>query len=78
VNGPTNTLDSYTTEKLSGEKETFDHKDHPHRMFDEFKLFSQVIDKNDQAFVKKQLEHSKIVMAIVEAAINDAGIVLGE
>ncbi len=77
VNGPTNTLDSYTTESLSGEKETFDHKDHPHRMYDEFKLFSQVIKNKDMDFVKKQLEHSKIVMEIVEAAINDAGIVLG-
>ena len=77
VNGPTNTLDSYTTESLSGEKETFDHKDHPHRMYDEFRLFSQVIKNKDMDFVKKQLEHSKIVMEIVEAAINDAGIVLG-
>ncbi|MGM0168438.1 hypothetical protein IGI39_004193 [Enterococcus sp. AZ135] len=77
VNGPTNTLDSYTIESLSGEKETFDHKDHPHRMYDEFKLFNQVIDTKDMDFVKKQLEHSKIVMEIVEAAILDAGIVLG-
>lgn len=76
VNGPTNTLDSYTTESLSGEKATFDHKDHPHRMFDEFKLFSQVIADKDMSFVKQQLEHSKIVMEIVETAINDAGIVL--
>lgn len=77
VNGPTNTLDSYTTESLSGEKATFDHKDHPHRMFDEFKLFSQVIADKDMSFVKQQLDHSKIVMEIVETAINDAGIVLG-
>lgn len=77
VNGPTNTLESYTTESLSGEKATFDHKDHPHRMFDEFKLFSQVIVDKDMSFVKQQLEHSKIVMEIVETAINDAGIVLG-
>lgn len=77
VNGPTNTLESYTTESLSGEKATFDHKDHPHRMFDEFKLFSQVIADKDMSFVKQQLEHSKIVMEIVETAINDAGIVLG-
>lgn len=77
VNGPTNTLESYTTESLSGEKATFDHKDHPHRMFDEFKLFSQVIADKHMSFVKQQLEHSKIVMEIVETAINDAGIVLG-
>ncbi|MGG5373141.1 Gfo/Idh/MocA family protein [Enterococcus sp. AZ196] len=77
VNGPTNTLNSYTTEVLSGEKETFDHKDHPHRMYDEFKLFNQVIDNKDLSFVKQQLAHSKIVMEIVEAALTDAGIVLG-
>ncbi|WP_413538802.1 Gfo/Idh/MocA family protein [Enterococcus malodoratus] len=77
VNGPTNTLESYSTQTLAGEIETFDHKDHPHRMYDEFKLFAQVIENKDMTFVKKQLEHSKIVMEIVEAAINDAGIVLG-
>lgn len=77
VNGPTNTLDSYSTETLSGEVETFDHKDHPHRMFDEFKLFGQVIEDHDMDFVKKQLHHSKIVMEIVEGALYDAGIVLG-
>lgn len=77
VNGPTNTLDSYSTQPLAGDIETFDHKDHPHRMFDEFKLFNQVIEDKDMTFVKKQLDHSKIVMEIVETAINDAGIVLG-
>ena len=77
VNGPTNTLDSYSTQPLAGDIETFDHKDHLHRMFDEFKLFNQVIEDKDMTFVKKQLDHSKIVMEIVEAAINDAGIVLG-
>lgn len=77
VNGPTNTLDSYSTETLSGEVETLDHKDHPHRMFDEFKLFSQVIKEHDMDFVKKQLHHSKIVMEIVEGALYDAGIELG-
>ena len=46
-------------------------------MFDEFKLFNQVIEDKDMTFVKKQLDHSKIVMEIVEAAINDAGIILG-
>ena len=77
VNGPTNTLESYSIQPLRSEIETFDHKDHPHRMFDEFKLFNQVIEDKDMTFVKKQLEHSKIVMEIVEAAINDAEIVLG-
>jgi hypothetical protein len=46
-------------------------------MFDEFKLFNQVIEDKDMTFVKNQLDHSKIVMEIVETAIKDAGIVLG-
>ncbi|MDT2759161.1 Gfo/Idh/MocA family protein [Enterococcus xiangfangensis] len=78
VNGPTNTLESYTIESLAGEQETFDNKRHPHRMYDEFKQFSQVIKNKDLTFVKQQLEHSKIVMEIVETALADAGIVLGE
>lgn len=77
INGPTNTLDSYMLETRSGKAQTFDHQDPPHRMYDEFKVFNQVIEDQDLAFVKKQLEHSKIVMEIVEAAVEDAGLVLG-
>ncbi len=75
INGPTNTLDSYSI--IFDDVENFDHKDHPHRMYDEFKRFSQVINDRDMDFVKKQLEHSKIVMEIVETALADAGIILG-
>ncbi|REC31169.1 NAD(P)-dependent oxidoreductase [Enterococcus pseudoavium] len=77
INGPTNVLDNYSLERRSGESQTFDHKNHPHRMYDEFKLFNQVIENHDMTFVKQQLEHSKLVMEIVEAALADAGIVLG-
>ena len=46
-------------------------------MYEEFAVFDRVIQENDQEFVKQQLMHSKIVMEIVEAALEDAKIHLG-
>lgn len=77
VNGPTNVLDNFTTEKRLEESQLLDYKVHTHRMFEEFKLFSQVIMQRDLSFARQRLEHSKIVMEIVEAALLDANITLG-
>lgn len=77
INGPTNTLDSFTIESLKGEVQTVNDNQHAHRMYEEFAVFDRVIQENDQEFVKQQLMHSKIVMEIVEAALEDAKIHLG-
>lgn len=77
VNGPTNVLDSYTIERRSEEAQLTDQKVHQHRMYEEFKLFTQVITRKEMGFVKERLEHSKTVMEIVDAALADADIILG-
>ncbi|MGM0168425.1 hypothetical protein IGI39_004180 [Enterococcus sp. AZ135] len=77
VNGPTNVLDSFTSEKRGEENHFVDQKLHQHRMYEEFKLFNQVIADKEMNFVKKQLDHSKTVMEIVETALADANIILG-
>ena len=70
-------MDSFTIESLKGEVQTVNDNQHAHRMYEEFAVFDRVIQENDQEFVKQQLMHSKIVMEIVEAALEDAKIHLG-
>lgn len=77
VKGATNVVDAY--KKILNKKETelVNHNSHPHRMYEEFKVFDEVIKNRDTEFAKKQLDHSKIVMSIVEKALQHAGISLG-
>lgn len=72
IKGPTNIVDSYKKDN-----ERIDLKIHPHRMHEEFKVFDKIIASRDFEFAKKQLDHSKKVMNIVEKAIKHAGISLG-
>ncbi|MFL2078298.1 Gfo/Idh/MocA family protein [Marinilactibacillus psychrotolerans] len=72
IKGPTNIVDSYKKDN-----ERIDLKIHPHRMYEEFKVFDKIIASRDFEFAKKQLDHSKKVMNIVEKAIKHAGISLG-
>lgn len=50
---------------------------HVHRMYEEFKVFSKVIMDHDMEFVRKHLEHSKMVMNVVEKALASAELRLG-
>lgn len=77
VNGPTNTVESYTKQANGGQPASVALNRHPHRMFAEFAKFEQVIATHDMGFVHQQLQHSKAVMAVVDAALADAGIKLG-
>jgi len=77
VAGPTNTVENFTETMNGGTAEKVALNRHPHRMFAEFAKFEQVITTHDMTFVKQQLQHSKIVMAVVDAALADAGIELG-
>ncbi|MFC6294877.1 Gfo/Idh/MocA family protein [Lactiplantibacillus daoliensis] len=77
VAGPTNTVESFTETMNGGTAEKVALNRHPHRMFAEFAKFEQVITTHDMTFVKQQLQHSKTVMAVVDAALADAGIELG-
>ena len=77
INGPTNTLESYT--KIIGKhtEEVIDLKVHPHRMYEEFIAFNRIIKENDMDTVREKLTHSKIVMEVAEKALEDASIKLG-
>ncbi|MFC6182239.1 Gfo/Idh/MocA family protein [Lactiplantibacillus daowaiensis] len=78
VNGPTNTVESYTEQVRGAASKTQQLNRHPHRMFAEFARFDRVIADHDMAFVKTQLAHSKQVMAVVDAALADAQLSLGQ
>ena len=77
INGPTNTLESYT--KIIGKltEEVIDLKVHPHRMYEEFIAFNRIINEHDMDTVREKLTHSKIVMEVAEKALEDASIKLG-
>lgn len=77
INGPTNTLESYT--KIIGKdtEEVIDLKVHLHRMYEEFIAFNRIIKEHDMDTVREKLTHSKIVMEVAEKALVGAGIKLG-
>ncbi|MBW4080630.1 Gfo/Idh/MocA family protein [Paenibacillus sp. S150] len=54
-----------------------DHKDHPHRMFDEFVEFERMIREQDLDKANEMLEHSGRVMSVVEQAKQSAKLVFG-
>ena len=77
VAGPTNTVEGYTRLANDGTTEDVNVNRHPHRMFAEFAAFEQVIADHDMAFVRQQLEHSKLVMAVIDQALASAQLKLG-
>lgn len=77
VDGPTNVMKDYN-EQLNGAKvEQVDKKVHPHRMYEEFKNFNQMIEQHDTKAASERMQHSMIVMNVVDAALKDSGIKLG-
>lgn len=77
VNGATNVLDSIEKQLKGQETQLIDVKVHSHRMFEEFTEFDRIITEHDMAMVENRLVHSRLVMEVVEAALEDAGITLG-
>ncbi|MFV0559786.1 MAG: Gfo/Idh/MocA family protein [Enterococcus sp.] len=78
VEGPTNTVPKYSEYFSKMPVSEKNEATHAHRMFDEFRIFNQVIDQMDRKFATARMTHSKQVMQIVEWALQDAGIVLGK
>ena len=64
--------------QINGEEAfVYQNNAHPHRMHEEFAEFYRMISTNDLAAVKKQLDHSQLVMEVVEEALTSGKIVLG-
>lgn len=54
-----------------------DHKDHPHRMYDEFTEFERILREQDLKKAADMLVHSERVMRVIEQAKQSAGLVFG-
>jgi len=77
VNGPTNTISSWTRQLRTSPAVSIDVNQHQHRMFEEFAAFEQMIATHDMATVQTQLKHSEQVMAVIDQALADANLQLG-
>ena len=75
IEGPTSTLADVSLIK-NKEKYVIDSLD-KHRMYSEFKCFSEYIDNKNYEVCDKMLKHSKIVMDVLTKARKSANIVFG-
>lgn len=67
VNGATNSILS-VIENILGDKKVFNINEHEHRMYSEFKEFKRIIDEKDFKSSKDRMNHSLLVMEIVDKA----------
>ncbi|MFS0660105.1 Gfo/Idh/MocA family oxidoreductase [Niallia alba] len=75
VNGPVNSLDSFTISTASKVVENMNKNEHTHRMYEEFVAFERIICEKNKSEMLKKLEHSLQVMEIITVARKRAGIV---
>lgn len=77
VNGPTNEMQSFDVyDKDKNLLEKIDHNIYPHRMYQEFVEFEQIISDNDLKLAADRLQHSEDVMWVVTKALESANLKL--
>lgn len=77
IEGPTSTIDRFTVIDHQNNSQIVDFKVHTHRMYEEFVEFERIIRESDFETMTKQLDHSQLVMSIVDKGLETAGISLG-
>lgn len=77
IEGPTSTIDRFTVIDHQNKSQIVDFKVHTHRMYEEFVEFERIIRESDFETMTKQLDHSELVMSIVDKGLETAGISLG-
>lgn len=68
VESPANTVENYKVTQRDQVSQLMNKNKHNHRMVEEFLHFVKIIEKNDFDEANKRMEHSKIVMQVVEEA----------
>lgn len=68
VDSPTNVLTSFGIYQNNHLLETISANSHPHRMYQEFVTFEQLIQNKDFVSMQKKLKHSESVMWIIDQA----------
>lgn len=77
IDGPTNSLLSYSTVDRHKTESHTQLTVHPHRMYEEFLEFERIISELDFKASQERLNHSLDVMAVVDQALASANITLG-
>lgn len=77
VDGPPNVMASVTAKSSGGDIEYIDQNVHPHRMVEEFRAFEAMIRFHDVGERDRRLDHSEIVLSVVVAAAESAGLSVG-
>lgn len=77
LDGPTNIINHYTFQLNKQTPIEHDNKVHPHRMYEEFVAFTEIINHHNTEAALRAMDHSEMVMEIVDRALEDAGITLG-
>lgn len=76
VNGAPNVMASFDVYHRKDKIAHVNEQHYPHRMYQEFVRFNQIIEKDDLAASRQALEHSDQVMQVLQAAVNDSGLKL--
>lgn len=77
IEGPTSVIDKFTVVDRQNNSKTVDFKVHTHRMYEEFIEFERIIRESDFETMAIQLDHSELVMSVVDKGLESAGISLG-
>lgn len=76
VNGAPNVMASFDLYHRADKIAHVNEQTYPHRMYQEFVRFNQIIEDHDLAAGRKALAHSDQVMQVLQAAVDDAGLKL--
>lgn len=77
INGSSSLIMEVEKQLNGQEPIVYNNNAHPHRMYEEFAEFYRMISEHDMVAVEKQLNHSEIVMEVVDKALASANLVLG-
>ena len=77
INGSSSLIVEVEKQMNGEEAVVYNDNAHPHRMHEEFAEFYRMISTHDMKAVKKQLDHSELVMEVVDKALSSSGITLG-
>ena len=77
IEGPTSTIERFTIIDHQNKSEVIDSRVHAHRMYEEFTEFERIIRESDFEAMTQHLDHSELVMSVVDKGLESAGIILG-
>lgn len=76
VNGAPNVMASFDVYHRKDKIAHVNEQHYPHRMYQEFVRFNEIIEKRDLAAARKALKHSEQVMQVLQEAVDDSGLKL--